>query len=261
MKAVGDIQQRCLTQGVRKAIPYTLQRKKGKKNVTLRVTPDGLIKVSAPYFCTIAFIEDVIRNKQEWIWRSQERLASTSHPPVHVSWEDGGTFYLYGNLYTLTICEGLSSRPDIRLIPEEKRLVVSLRPEDRAGKLEHIIKEFFRKAALATYIHDVQQMLERTGIGREGIQVRITSSRSRWGSCSSLGTICFSLRSIVLPHDLREYLVLHETAHLVHMDHGIGFKQLLGTYMPDWKKREKEMQGWHGASLAYAQLGIAPDKL
>ena len=68
-------------------------------------------------------------------------------------------------------------------------------------------------------------------------RITITSARTRFGSCSSKGNICFSYRLMLYPEKSREYVVVHELAHLVHMNHSSVFYDLVRRYMPDYKER------------------------
>lgn len=61
--------------------------------------------------------------------------------------------------------------------------------------------------------------------------------RSRWGSCSGSGRISLNSHLVKLSDDLVDYVILHELCHLQHLHHGPGFRQLMDTYMPDWKSR------------------------
>lgn len=68
-------------------------------------------------------------------------------------------------------------------------------------------------------------------------QVRITGARTRFGSCSSQGHICFSWRLMLYPPEAIDYVVVHELAHLRYMNHGAEFYALIARYLPDWKVR------------------------
>lgn len=70
-------------------------------------------------------------------------------------------------------------------------------------------------------------------------RVRITSARTRLGSCSSKGSICFSWRLMDYPDDAIDYVVVHELAHLVHMDHSAAFYAEIERVMPDYKRRRE----------------------
>ena len=69
-------------------------------------------------------------------------------------------------------------------------------------------------------------------------QIRITSARTRFGSCSSQGHICFSWRLMQYPEEAIDYVVVHELAHLRHMNHSPAFYALVARYLPDWKRRK-----------------------
>ena len=62
--------------------------------------------------------------------------------------------------------------------------------------------------------------------GRRGAPVSVGDAGTRWGSCSSQGRIRLSWRLILAPPEVRRYVVAHEVAHLVHLNHGREFKAL-----------------------------------
>ena len=69
--------------------------------------------------------------------------------------------------------------------------------------------------------------------------VKISSAKTRFGSCSSKGGVCFSWRLMSYPEQAVDYVVLHELCHLRHMDHSREFYALVERYMPDWKQRRE----------------------
>jgi predicted metal-dependent hydrolase len=62
--------------------------------------------------------------------------------------------------------------------------------------------------------------------GVTAASVSVGDAGTRWGSCSSQGKIRLSWRLILAPPPVRRYVVAHEVAHLVHLDHGAKFKAL-----------------------------------
>lgn len=66
-------------------------------------------------------------------------------------------------------------------------------------------------------------------------RVRVAMQRTRWGSCSSRGTLSFNVRLYLAPPEALDYVVVHELCHLVHMNHSKEFWALVESIMPDYK--------------------------
>ncbi|WP_411677631.1 M48 family metallopeptidase [Caproicibacter sp.] len=67
--------------------------------------------------------------------------------------------------------------------------------------------------------------------------LKITSARTRWGSCSAINALCFSYRLILLEPDAVDYVVVHELAHIREKNHGPGFYREVEKYLPDYRRR------------------------
>lgn len=69
--------------------------------------------------------------------------------------------------------------------------------------------------------------------------ITVTGARRRFGSCSSKGRLCFSYLLMRYPEAAIDYVVVHELAHLVYMDHGPRFYALVASVLPDYRERAK----------------------
>ena len=76
-------------------------------------------------------------------------------------------------------------------------------------------------------------------------KVKITSAKTRFGSCSSKGIISFSYRLMLYPQEAREYVVVHELAHLKEMNHSKRFYAIVEKYLPDYKARKAKLKMPH----------------
>ena len=70
-------------------------------------------------------------------------------------------------------------------------------------------------------------------------RITITSAQTRFGSCSSLGNISYSYRLMMYPEAAREYVVVHELAHILELNHSDRFYAIVQKYLPDYKERKK----------------------
>jgi predicted metal-dependent hydrolase len=68
-------------------------------------------------------------------------------------------------------------------------------------------------------------------------RIKITSAKQRFGSCSSDKNISFSYRLMLYPEAAREYVIVHELAHLILMNHSKAFYKIIENVLPDYKER------------------------
>lgn len=73
-------------------------------------------------------------------------------------------------------------------------------------------------------------------------RVAIRNQRRCWGSCSSSKNLNFNYKIQFLPPHLRDYIIVHELCHLVHMNHGQEFWNLVGEQMPEYKSHASELR-------------------
>ncbi len=72
--------------------------------------------------------------------------------------------------------------------------------------------------------------------------IKVTSAKTRWGSCSSKNSICFSYRVMLLPKDVIDYIVVHELAHIVQKNHSNLFYEVIEKYLPNYLSLIKELR-------------------
>jgi len=72
--------------------------------------------------------------------------------------------------------------------------------------------------------------------------IKITSAKTRFGSCSGKNAICFSWRLMAYPEEAVDYVVIHELAHIKHKNHSPAFYAEIKKYMPDYRERQKMLR-------------------
>ncbi len=70
-------------------------------------------------------------------------------------------------------------------------------------------------------------------------KITIRDQKTRWGSCSSKGTLSFSFRLMMAPPRVLDYVVVHELCHLTHMNHSKDFWNMVASILPDYKEHRK----------------------
>lgn len=74
-------------------------------------------------------------------------------------------------------------------------------------------------------------------MGLKFSRITITGAKTRFGSCSSKGNISYSYRLLLYPDAAIDYVVVHELAHLVKMNHSAQFYKIIESVLPDYKER------------------------
>jgi predicted metal-dependent hydrolase len=161
-----------------------------------------------------------------------------------------------------------TDRPVARLVPPRgpaRRRTAALeigsndRVEPRPGALSvggrtskerlAAIDRWYRREARAR----IEAAVERES-GRLGLyptRVTIRDQRTRWGSCSTSGTLSFNWRLVIGPEEALDYVVVHELVHLCHPNHSPSFWGLLEDLMPDWRPRANWLRSNERLLTAY----------
>lgn len=109
---------------------------------------------------------------------------------------------------------------------------IILLTEAETKRLENLEKRY-RDAARQRLEERVAFYHGRTGGHYTAITVR--DQKTRWGSCSSRGTLSFNYRLIFAPPQVLDYVVVHELCHLTHMNHSKDFWDQVASIMPEYK--------------------------
>jgi predicted metal-dependent hydrolase len=100
-----------------------------------------------------------------------------------------------------------------------------------------MFREWYRQRARQIFPERVGFYARRLDLAWKGI--RITSARTRYGSCSADNRLSFSFRLVMAPYDVIDYIVVHELAHIKIKNHSKRFWEYIGKVMPDYRQRKE----------------------
>lgn len=98
-------------------------------------------------------------------------------------------------------------------------------------------KEAYRREAKELIERKAKNYSERMQITYHRITIR--EQKTRWGSCSSKGNLNFNWRLILAPESVLDYVVIHELAHLIELNHSSRFYQIVERWMPDYRTQQE----------------------
>ena len=114
------------------------------------------------------------------------------------------------------------------------------RAENENALTEKRIREL-RALAEVELPRRVEYFAKQMGVQPTG--VKITSAKTRFGSCSAKNSLCFSWRLMLYPPEAVDYVVVHELAHIQEKNHAPAFYKVVASVLPDYKVREKLLKG------------------
>ena len=157
------------------------------------------------------------------------------------------------NRKTLSLCVNKQGEPEVRAPYLCPMSVIERFVESHRGWLGKRLAEYrppkeyskeelsrLRQKAKAYFPQRVAYYAPLMGVSPSG--VKITSAKTRYGSCSPAGGICFSLYLMEKSERARDYVVVHELAHLKRRDHSKAFYQIVEKTLPDYRERIKELK-------------------
>lgn len=219
-------------------LTYRLRRS-ARRTLAMRLDDQGVL-VAAPLRARIDEIEDFIAQHADWLDRRlQERDAERRVQAFAAT--DGASFPLFGRPARLRVEVGRRRSNWSRDAHGEVLYVGHAAP---AGAL--------KARALPDFRERMRAHCERLGLAPPPL--RLTSARTRWGSCSTRSGIRLHWRLMHLAPELIDYVVAHEVAHLIEMNHSPRFWTIVGKLHPDWQlsRRRLREQAW---SLPVIQPG------
>lgn len=214
----------------------TVKRSKRAKRVALRLDPvEQVINLIVPEKMSLSKAYYFAQDHEDWVRKTLAKLPEPA--PFH----HGQTLPIFGDLIAINVTKDEAV----------KRIKISvnndiLNVETPHDNYENRIKSYIKQTAKHGLADIASEKAEMIGKNISAISVRDT--KSRWGSCSSDGALSFSWRLIFAPYEAIDYVVAHEVAHLVHMDHSKAFWALCEKLSLNYKTGKLWMKQ-HGNEL------------
>ena len=220
-----------------RSVEYRFARRRRR---TLGITVDAHgLRVAAPMRAPWRDIEGFLRDKERWILRKLDEWARLPRA-THVHGASGELVALFGVPHVLEVRHG-------RRHVEERdgRIVITVGKRSRPVDA---LTGWLKQRALEAFTARVACYAGLLGVPAP--RVALSSARTQWGVCTEDGRIRLCWRLVHLEPWLSDYVIAHEVAHLVEMNHSRRFWALLARLYPDWRAARERLE------LAAATLPI-----
>ncbi|MBB5073786.1 hypothetical protein HNQ69_000912 [Bartonella callosciuri] len=211
-----------------RVVPLRVKEHKHARRLTLRIDASGQgICVTTPPAISFYSVEAFIEKHRSWI---ETRLARMQISHENSYLKEGITIPILGVAHTIRHKAGRGITEIVTGdVGQENKIIVYGQLEYLPRRIADVLK---KQAALiitplvAHYAYKVERKVK---------SVCYKDTKSRWGSCSVDGRLSFSWRLVMAPREIVEYVVAHEVAHLIKMNHGPKFWALCEKLCPDSK--------------------------
>ncbi len=201
------------------AVPVRVITHPRARRMALRIDPQGeAVDLVLPPRGSLPRALEFFEANRRWLER---RLAAL---PPRTEFADGATVPLLGVPHRIRHVATSNGHGAVWIEDTEIRV---------AGDEAHLarrVRDHLRERAKRELLVRARKLAE--AIERKVVRVSVRDTRTRWGSCSAAGNLCFSWRLVFAPEDVLDYVVAHEVSHLVHMNHGKRFWRLVERLCP-----------------------------
>ncbi len=219
------------------SVTYTLKRTSRRRSIGLRIDDRGLT-VNVPLRASEKWLHSVLQDKARWVVEKMENWQAKK--PAPQQWVDGEPILFRGEIFTLRIVPSLFDAP-----PQlhGTHLAVHVSQADNPDAIEKIIERWYRRVALQLFEECIAHFAPLMNVSPR--ELKLSAARTQWGSCTVRGTVRLNWKLIKMPLYMIDYVVVHELAHLVEMNHSAAFWRVVGKVCPDYVRLRGKLRKWH----------------
>ncbi|MDD5677880.1 MAG: SprT family zinc-dependent metalloprotease [Kiritimatiellae bacterium] len=211
-----------------------VRRSARRLNVDLTIDRDGGVVIAVPDQMQEKEITRIIRNKQAWIYTALGRKQASKKGPPPKEYVSGEGFFYLGRKYRLKVLrddQPAESADGLQLKNDRFFL-----PRDLVAKGREVFLKWYTDRAAEWITRRMNTLKGRVASAPQSIA--ILDLGFRWASCTHKGKMFFHWRTILLPPERIDYLILHELVHVHEHNHSPAFYERLRRASPDHKQHE-----------------------
>lgn len=202
-----------------------------RTRVMLFYHPDGILFIDAPKSTTNRSLRILIYRNEWWLRKEIQKYREEDHIVYPSKYQTGQILYFLGSPMTLRVHS--SNNPTV------KYNGTNLTVRAPAGApIQSLVHGWYREVAHSILQTTIQRVWSSTNVIELLPRWRHKFMTSKWGSCSSKGTMHLNTHLVKVPQASIDMVVLHELCHFKELNHGPKFYELMDRYMPDWKKHD-----------------------
>ena len=215
-------------------VAYLLKRSQQRRSIVLSVDEHGLT-VSAPWRSSERRIVGVIRDAEAWVLKKLD--VWSAFPARNQSWIQGDKVRYLGRDLSLHLTT--ESVATLATLQDGDRLQVSLAEPYHKDSVKAAVVKWYRRHAQSNFSGRIGEFSPRLEVPAP--RLLLSSARTRWGSCNAKREVRLNWRLIQAAQSTIDYVVVHELAHLIEMNHSRRFWKLVASVCPHYREACAEL--------------------
>ncbi|MEX2320206.1 MAG: SprT family zinc-dependent metalloprotease [Saccharospirillum sp.] len=215
-------------------------RRSRRKTVALHVR-DGAPELRAPWHLSESDLKRFLTERQDWLNKALHSQAEKKSQKPDFSQQEHCP--LMDERLTLTLQQGARSQWH----RDQDRLTL-VAPQLDKPHVHHVLTDFYKTQAKYFLFNKTRERVLAEGWEDRLTDVRLRRTKTKWGHCTATGRIQYNWLIMMAPERVVDYLVAHETAHLLHPHHGAQFWAEVGRIHPHWREDRRWLHD-HGHRL------------
>ncbi len=206
------------------------------------------------YNTSMADTESVVSDVKLFIERLKKEMPEVFGGPGENTETESGKILYEGKLYPARVHLTPDQEEGVEFTADTFNVYLQTPQADPNALAE----KWLREKAAEVLKTQTAQWAEKMGVTYNNIVIK--DQQTLWASCSAKKNINYTYRIIKMPPAIRDYLIVHELAHLVHMNHGAEYWQLVGQFCPEYKAHRRWLNENRGAVFAALDLKYTPEE-
>ena len=224
-------------------VPYDVQRSDRATRARIDVAPTG-VTVVLPTGSGVD-PERVLAANAEWVREKRAEMAAYRERAPDREYGAGAVWPVDGEPHEVVVERRRSSTVD-----EEETVVRLARSHVDRTSGKRALEHCFRETARDRFESQVATLAPRMRVADEVGRIEIRNQSTRWGSCSTTGTVSLNWRLLFAPPAVRRYVVVHELAHFKVRDHSEEFWTVVERFDPEWETHREWLRE-HAVELIF----------
>lgn len=214
-------------------VDYRLFRAR-RRSIGMLIDHSGLT-VRAPSWVSLREIESTLIDRADWVVKTLIEWRGRQIEAMPTQWRSGAALLYQGRPLTLALFPGRK-----KSIATDLLHLTVLHPNPaNESEIAVFVGRWMKEQALALLAPRVAYFASK--VTQTSPRVRLSSARTQWGSCNHKGEIRLHWRLVQLPPGIADYVVAHEVAHLIELNHSPRFWALLDTLLPGHDDARREL--------------------